>query len=99
MLSLLEIFGKGIQPLTLPLFNTRSAHEVLEIFLGNPGADGHDIVRSSWQRQRPGGDFERFWKESLNAGVVEGTAATARAVTFSGVRLAGAAQGQLGGVF
>ncbi len=41
---------------------------------GQAGTTGHDVVRSYWQRQKPGADFEQFWQTSLNNGVVADSA-------------------------
>ena len=37
-------------------------------------ATGYDIVRSYWQKQHTGADFEAFWRKTLNDGFVAGTA-------------------------
>ncbi|RPJ86836.1 MAG: molybdopterin oxidoreductase, partial [Acidobacteria bacterium] len=61
-----------VQPLIQPLFQGISPHELLAVLSGPPQST-HDIVRSYWQKSRPGPDFERFWVKSLNDGVIEGT--------------------------
>ncbi len=76
-----------MQPLIAPLFNSKSAPEVLEIFLGNNDRKGYDIVRAYWQGQRGGTAFEEFWKRSLNDGVVPDTAAGPKTVSFTPSRL------------
>lgn len=40
-----------IQPLILPLYNSRSAYELLAAMLGQAGQEGYEIVRSFWQAQ------------------------------------------------
>lgn len=70
-----------LQPLVAPLYNGRSAHEVLSLFQGNSNKKGYDIVREYWKTQIPpskpaeGTDpFEGFWQTSLFNGVVAGSA-------------------------
>lgn len=43
-----------VQPLILPLYNSRSAYELLAAMLGQAGQEGYEIVRSFWQAE-----FER----------------------------------------
>jgi molybdopterin-containing oxidoreductase family iron-sulfur binding subunit len=61
------------QPLVEPLYGGKSAHEVLAAVLGQPAAKGGDLVKATWQKQRPAG-FDAFWRKCLHDGVVEGTA-------------------------
>ncbi len=63
-----------IQPLIAPLYDGKSAHELLAVLLGEPGRTGHDIVHDYWQKQRPGKDFEAFWETSLHDGLISNTA-------------------------
>jgi MoCo/4Fe-4S cofactor protein with predicted Tat translocation signal len=74
-----------IQPLIAPLYAGRSAHEVLAALLGQPDGRAYDIVRGYWRGQRPGEDFERFWRTALHDGLVDGTALAPRPI--EGVRL------------
>ena len=59
-----------IQPLISPLYDGRSAHEILAVLAGQEGSTDHDVVRGYWERQKPGASFEEFWQTSLNNGVV-----------------------------
>jgi molybdopterin-containing oxidoreductase family iron-sulfur binding subunit len=70
-----------IQPLLLPLYEGKSAHEILAVFTEQPGAAGYDIVRSYWQTQHTGPDFEEWWRRSVHDGFVHDSASPARAVT------------------
>ena len=69
-----------IQPLIAPLYGGKSPYELLGALLGTPTRSGHDIVRDSWQG-RVGDGFERFWRTTLDAGIVAGTAAATRTPT------------------
>lgn len=73
-----------MQPLISPLYDGKSAHEILAVLAGQEGLSGHDIVRDYWQRQKPGADCEPFWQRSLNDGVAAGTALPAKPVKLSG---------------
>jgi len=57
-----------IQPLIAPLYHTRSAHEVLAAFSDKPGLGGYDAVRNRLKAANPSGDFEKFWRKTLNDG-------------------------------
>src|ERR1700730_3850103 len=59
-----------IQPLIAPLYSTHSAHEVLAAFSGKPGISSYDAVRERLKAAHPDGDFEKFWRKTLNDGVV-----------------------------
>ena len=72
-----------IQPLlAAPLYDSRSVHEVVTAFSDQPERSAHDLVKSYWQSQRPGGDFESFWKAALNDGLVPNTALPPKAVAL-----------------
>ena len=65
-----------VQPLIAPLYEGRSAHEIVALLTGDAGASGHDLVRAYWQSQRSekGEAFEAFWEISLHDGLMAGTA-------------------------
>ena len=62
-----------IQPLIAPLYNGKSALEFVALLNGQSDATGYDLVRSYWQRQHAGADFEQFWRKSLHDGWIDGT--------------------------
>ncbi len=70
-----------VQPLIAPLYDSRSAHEVLAMCLGTPGARGYDIVREFWRRERGAAGFEAFWGRALSSGLVPDTAARPKQVS------------------
>src|ERR1700674_4485543 len=53
-----------IQPLIAPLYNGKSTVEFVSLLSGQSDATGYDIVRSYWQKQDSGADFEQFWRKS-----------------------------------
>jgi MoCo/4Fe-4S cofactor protein with predicted Tat translocation signal len=63
-----------IQPLIAPLYRTHSAGEVLAAFSDKPGLSGYDAVRNRVKAANPSGDFEKFWRKTLNDGVIANTA-------------------------
>jgi molybdopterin-containing oxidoreductase family iron-sulfur binding subunit len=69
------------QPLIAPLYQGRSAHEVLAVFLGEPNRPVLDIVRDYWKRQLLPGDFEAAWQRALREGLIAGTATPAKSGT------------------
>jgi len=71
-----------VQPLIAPLYNGKSAHELLAALMGDPDPSGYDIVRSYWQKQHSGSDFEAFWRKSLNDGFIAGSAFAPKQVSL-----------------
>jgi molybdopterin-containing oxidoreductase family iron-sulfur binding subunit len=79
-----------VQPLIAPLYDGRSAHEVLAALTDTPDRTGHDIVKGYWRRAlrgqttapwtiqpSDGGTFtsdDTFWRTVLNRGLIPGTA-------------------------
>jgi len=69
-----------IQPLIAPLYNGKSALELVALLSGQADATGYDLVRAYWQKQHSGADFEQFWRRSLHDGWIEGTTFTSKTV-------------------
>lgn len=65
-----------MQPLIDPLYDGKSAHEMLAALLGETGSSTYDIVRSYWQGQGLEGNFETAWQTAVHDGVVPATAFT-----------------------
>ncbi len=64
-----------VQPMIKPLFGGRSALAALDLVdAGGSRIDEHARVRQQWQAQA-GGDPDRWWRDTLVAGVIAGTAA------------------------
>ena len=64
-----------VQPLIAPIYDGKTAHEVINVLLNRQGDDStHETVRAYWQAQHKGADFDDFWQISLHDGVVAGTA-------------------------
>jgi Fe-S-cluster-containing dehydrogenase component/anaerobic selenocysteine-containing dehydrogenase len=65
-----------IQPLIRPLYDSRTAHELLGL-LGAAAVSpsSFDLVREQWRRSGATGDFDVWWRQSLQDGVIVGSAA------------------------
>ena len=62
-----------VQPLIAPLYNGKSACELVAMLSGQSNTGGHEIVQAYWKKQHSGADFDTFWRKSLHDGWVEGT--------------------------
>ncbi len=63
-----------IQPLIAPLYHTHSAREVLATFSDKPGVSDYDALRDRLRTASSSADFEKFWRKTLNDGLVAGSA-------------------------
>ena len=62
-----------VQPLILPLYNSKSSHELIGALIGQSGRPVDDILREYWQGQNLATDFDRFWRQSLHDGLMADT--------------------------
>jgi molybdopterin-containing oxidoreductase family iron-sulfur binding subunit len=69
-----------IQPLVAPLYNGRSAHEVLGALIGGLDQTPYQSVRNHWFSK---GATEDSWRRWLHDGIVAGSALPARAAAAS----------------
>ncbi|MDT8067490.1 MAG: TAT-variant-translocated molybdopterin oxidoreductase [Terriglobia bacterium] len=76
-----------VQPLIAPLYGGKSQHELFGFLLGNPDTVSYDVVRSYWQGQHTGTDFEAWWRKVLHDGFVANTAFAPRNVAARGAAL------------
>jgi molybdopterin-containing oxidoreductase family iron-sulfur binding subunit len=70
-----------IQPLIAPLYRTHSAREALAAFSDKPGVTDYDALRERLKAAYPSGEFEKFWRKTLNDGLVVGSAFPPSAVS------------------
>jgi Fe-S-cluster-containing dehydrogenase component len=63
-----------VQPLIRPLYDGRTAHDVLALFAGTEVPSAYDAVRTTWA-PHAGGDFDGWWRQTLEDGVVADSAA------------------------
>lgn len=83
-----------IQPLIEPIYDDKSAYELLSAMLGQAALTDYEIVRNYWAEQNPT-NFEDFWRQSLFNGFMAGTALPAKAVSLDLSRLGPAAEPDL----
>jgi MoCo/4Fe-4S cofactor protein with predicted Tat translocation signal len=67
-----------IQPMILPLYEGKSAHELLAIFTDQAGLSSYEVVQTYWKSQHPTADFETWWRTSVHDGFVANSASPAR---------------------
>lgn len=72
-----------VQPLIAPLYQGKSAHEILGALMGEAGTTPHEWVRGYWADQKlvKPEEFETFWEASLANGLIAGTALPPKTVT------------------
>nr|WP_243634574.1 4Fe-4S dicluster domain-containing protein [Roseicella frigidaeris] len=66
-----------VQPLIRPLYGSRSPATLLGLLLGQPDLSAHAAVRASWRGGRTEAEFEGWWRQALQDGVVPDSAAPA----------------------
>ncbi len=76
-----------IQPLIAPLYNGKSALDLISGLLDDAPLTGYELVRAHWRKwwqaqSDQTRSFESFWKTSLHNGVIAGTAFDAVAVSL-----------------
>jgi molybdopterin-containing oxidoreductase family iron-sulfur binding subunit len=71
-----------VQPLILPLYGGKSAHELLESMMVTTQRTDYDIVHDYWRMRNPGTDFDSHWQRALHDGWVENSALPAKNVAL-----------------
>ena len=64
--------GSIVQPCIAPLWNGKSAHELIAAVAGEE-TSGYELVRDFWKGHQSDAQFESFWRRSLNDGVIAGS--------------------------
>ncbi len=72
-----------VQPLILPLYNTKSSHELIGALVGNSGRPVDNILQKYWLDQNLTTDFEGFWQQSLHDGYLANTELPFRTVEIN----------------
>ncbi len=63
------------QPLIAPLYDGKSAHEVVQTLLGDSTTTGYEIVQAAWRSKVPAGaNFEISWRRIVHDGVLPASA-------------------------
>ena len=63
-----------VQPMIDPLYDGKTAHEVIQSMLADPDTSAYDAVRKTWQGNLEGADKEHAWRKILHDGMVADTA-------------------------
>ena len=63
-----------MQPLIAPLYEGKSAHELIAAFTNNPQKSSYECVRDYWQTKHTGADYETWWKHSVHDGFIKDSA-------------------------
>ncbi len=69
-----------LQPLIAPLYDGRTAHQVLAAVMGQSDRASYEIVRDYWRARRGGSNFDAEWRKALHDGFIAGTAAAPKTV-------------------
>jgi Fe-S-cluster-containing dehydrogenase component len=70
------------QPLIQPLYDSHSAHEVLDALINPEPRPSYAIVQAYWQSQLGEADFATAWATALHDGLITDSALPAKAVTL-----------------
>jgi molybdopterin-containing oxidoreductase family iron-sulfur binding subunit len=73
-----------LQPQARPLYGGRAAHEILAVLLGDTSPDSYKLLRDFWRQrvqEEKRGDFEDFWHQALQVGIVPDTAEAPLSIT------------------
>ena len=63
------------QPLIAPLYDGKSAHEVVQAMLGDSTTTGYEIVRTAWKARVPAAaGFDKAWRRVVHDGLLQGSA-------------------------
>jgi len=75
------------QPLIEPLYEGRSAIQVLQMLTENPQMSSYDIVKGHWSGQHTGADFDVWWRRAVHDGLIAGTALPAKTPAVQGAAI------------
>jgi MoCo/4Fe-4S cofactor protein with predicted Tat translocation signal len=87
-----------VQPLIAPLYDGKSAHELVALLAGQSAATAHDLVQNYWKAKHTGADFDLWWRKSLEQGWIEGTTSQPKQVSVKNTSFPASAQGNIQGI-
>src|SRR5262245_42640703 len=67
-----------VHPLIEPLYDGKTAHELIDALLQRTSRTPYEIVRAYWKSQDHSSDFEKFWRKALSDGLLAGTTTATR---------------------
>jgi molybdopterin-containing oxidoreductase family iron-sulfur binding subunit len=62
-----------VQPLIRPLYDSRTAHQLVEMLGGTLAPSSYDLVRATWTERNGAEGFESWWRRALHDGVIAGS--------------------------
>ncbi len=62
-----------VQPTIAPLYDGRSAHQLLALLMDDRERSGHALVQRFWRSHSGMADFDSFWHAALRQGVIAGS--------------------------
>jgi len=87
-----------VQPLIAPLYDGRTANELVALLLGQSGVTSHEIVQNYWKAKHSDADFDMWWRKSLEQGWIEGTASQPKQVAVKSTNFPAPAQASSQGI-
>src|SRR6266496_877286 len=87
-----------VQPLIAPLYDGKTANELVALLAGQSGATTHDLVQNYWKTKHTGADFDSWWRKSLEQGWIDGTTSQPKQVSVKNTSFPAPAQGSTQGV-
>ena len=86
------------QPLIQPLYDGRSAYEMLQALTDTPNLSGYEIVKAYWAAEHKGADFEAWWRRTVHDGLMAESALPTKTPSVRGAAITEhAAPRRLGG--
>ncbi|CAN5610073.1 TAT-variant-translocated molybdopterin oxidoreductase [soil metagenome] len=61
-----------VQPLVEPLYESVSAHQLLDAFVQSSPRSAYELVRATWQKGNASDTFETQWRNALSNGLAPG---------------------------
>jgi molybdopterin-containing oxidoreductase family iron-sulfur binding subunit len=80
-----------VQPLIAPLYDGRTASQLIALLLGQTAVSQHDLVQNYWKTKHAG-DFDMWWRKSLEQGWIEGTTSQPKQVSVKNTNFPASAQ-------
>jgi molybdopterin-containing oxidoreductase family iron-sulfur binding subunit len=76
------------QPLIQPLYDSKSASQVLQMLTDTPEKSSYEIVKGYWASQHAGADVEGWWRRSVHDGLMANSALPPKTFDIHGGALA-----------
>jgi len=87
-----------VQPLIAPLYDGRSATQLIALLLGQSAASQHDLVQNYWKTKHAGADFDMWWRKALEQGWIDGTTSQSKQVSLKNTNFPASAQANSQGI-